>query len=354
GHLESLGSAPWWDMAHGFGVSVFPLMPLDKEPPVDPENLAATMMRHLGLGPLALVTLGATPGNRSAVSPFLRPPKLQAREPGSAWNHTSGSLQALVERVPEARLVRALLEFQQQLEKVSPTANSLVAPYVPRYRAQRVFSLPQNKKVLSFLSHRAGLNSNVICEQVENSTGILIVFMINKSWTNLSTKRCVFQQILTWTVSRHLSPWLNSSLQSTRLQRGLPLARMVSAMRSIRTWKSASSMLHLIRRIAQRSGGARSRVRELLGRVVDELKHQLVDYLWMQETVSQYAIQKLNGVQAHLLYPSFVEDKMVLDQIYRQVPDMTGQSPLADWFRARSAVMLKRWKALAGKGLSPL
>ncbi|EEC17001.1 hypothetical protein IscW_ISCW013079 [Ixodes scapularis] len=92
----------------------------------------------------------------------------------------------------------------------------------------------------------------------------------------------------------------------------------------------------------------------MLTRVVDELKHQLIDYPWMQDAVSQYAIQKLNGVQEHLLYPPFVEDKMVLEQIYRQVPDLTGQTPLADWFRARSAIMHKRWKALSGKGLSPL
>ncbi|XP_042149421.1 uncharacterized protein LOC121047597 [Ixodes scapularis] len=110
----------------------------------------------------------------------------------------------------------------------------------------------------------------------------------------------------------------------------------------------------LARPFVEQATATRANVREMLTRVVDELKHQLIDYPWMQDAVSQYAIQKLNGVQEHLLYPPFVEDKMVLEQIYRQVPDLTGQTPLADWFRARSAIMLKRWKALSGKGLSPL
>lgn len=95
-------------------------------------------------------------------------------------------------------------------------------------------------------------------------------------------------------------------------------------------------------------------MKESLSRAVDQLKHQLVDYLWMHETVSQYAIQKLNGLQAHVLYPPYVEDKMVLEQIYRQVPDLLGDSVMHDWFRTKSALMLKRWKALAGKGLPPL
>ncbi|KAH9380481.1 hypothetical protein HPB48_008815 [Haemaphysalis longicornis] len=100
---------------------------------------------------------------------------------------------------------------------------------------------------------------------------------------------------------------------------------------------------------------ARSAVRDAVATATDQLKRQLVGYLWMSEAVSQRAVHKLNALQAHLFYPAFVEDKMVLEQIYRQVPDTLGQQPaLLEWFRARSAVMLKRWKALAGKGLPPL
>ncbi|KAL3183616.1 hypothetical protein MRX96_033718 [Rhipicephalus microplus] len=101
---------------------------------------------------------------------------------------------------------------------------------------------------------------------------------------------------------------------------------------------------------------ARTAARDVLASATDQLKRQLVDYMWIAEPVSQRAVQKLNALQAHLLYPPFVEDKMVLEQIYRQVPDVGGgDGPvLLDWFRARSAVMLKRWKALAGKGLPPL
>lgn len=84
------------------------------------------------------------------------------------------------------------------------------------------------------------------------------------------------------------------------------------------------------------------------------MKHTLIDYAWMHESVSQQAIQKLNSMNIHLLYPPFVEDKMILEQIYRQVPDIGNASLLEDFFHAKSALMLKKWKGLVGKGIQPM
>ncbi|KAM7299367.1 hypothetical protein ISCGN_019933 [Ixodes scapularis] len=353
--LERQGSAPWWDVIRGLGVSVFPLTPLEKEPPVALETLAAAMMRHLGLGPLASITLAATPGNRSTVALYLRPPKLRVREAGSLWNQTSKALQALTGRLPETRLVRSLLEFQRQVEQASAEATNPVAPFVPRYRTLRVFSLPQNK-MWNWRNFFATLLEDVVPLQTVDVVVVFPAYLDALGQLLLKTERAVVYNYLVLELLLESSPLVPSSLSphvALPRRNGGPRTERL-CVRLVQELMSHAATALLARPFVEQATATRANVRDMLTRVVDELKHQLIDYPWMQDAVSQYAIQKLNGVQEHLLYPPFVEDKMVLEQIYRQVPDLTGQTPLADWFRARSAIMLKRWKALSGKGLSPL
>lgn len=63
------------EIAERLGVPVYPL-PLNREPPVALEQMAAMMQRHLGLGPLASIRLGSVPGNRTNVALFVSPYKL--------------------------------------------------------------------------------------------------------------------------------------------------------------------------------------------------------------------------------------------------------------------------------------
>ncbi|KAH7940149.1 hypothetical protein HPB52_022064 [Rhipicephalus sanguineus] len=336
----------WWSVAQRLGVSQFPL-PLDKEPPVAPEQLAGHLLRHLGLGPLIGLRLAAPPGNRSAVAIYVHPPPAAA---SWRWNETASGLQALTQRSPEGQLVRALVDLDRTVARIAAKATPPVATYVPRYHTVRIFSLPQHAK------WRWREVFSVLLEDLAAPQTVSLVLTapgyVEEAAPLLADARpAAVHNYLAWRLALELAPLLPVLPASVALggvqQR--PERRCLRELRALME-HAATALL-----APQPGPQGRSAARDVLASATDQLKRQLVDYMWIAEPVSQRAVQKLNALQAHLLYPPFVEDKMVLEQIYRQVPDIGGDSPvLLDWFRARSAVMLKRWKALAGKGLPPL
>ncbi|XP_077492562.1 endothelin-converting enzyme 1-like [Amblyomma americanum] len=344
--LTEQGHDAWWAVAQRLGVSQFPL-PLDREPPLAPEQLAGHLLRHLGLGPLVNLRLAAAPGNRSAVAIYVQPP---SAGPNWRWNETASGLQALTQRTPDGTVVRALVELDSSVARTAARAAPPVASYVPRYRTVRIFSLPQNAKwrwrdVFSALLEDLATPQTV-------SLVLTAPSYLDEAASQLGDARpAALHNYLSWRLALELAPLLPVLPGATLLPRGTERAER----RCLRELRAV--MEHAVTALLAPQPGAqaRSAARDAVATTTDQLKRQLVDYLWLAEAVSQRAVHKLNTLQAHLLYPPFVEDKMVLEQIYRQVPDIGSDGPvLLDWFRARSAVMLKRWKALAGKGLPPL
>ncbi|XP_075728389.1 neprilysin-1 [Rhipicephalus microplus] len=337
----------WWSVAQRLGVSQFPL-PLDKEPPVAPEQLAGHLLRHLGLGPLINLRLAAPPGNRSAVAIYVHPPPAAA---SWHWNGTASALQALTQRSPDGQLVRALVELDRTVARVAVKATPPVATYVPRYHTVRIFSLPQHAKW-----RWRGVFSALLEDLAAPQT--VSVVLTAPGYTEEAAPLladagpAAVYNYLAWRLALELAPLLPVLPASVALG-GAQQRTERRCLRELRALMEHAATALLAPQLGPQ---ARTAARDVLASATDQLKRQLVDYMWIAEPVSQRAVQKLNALQAHLLYPPFVEDKMVLEQIYRQVPDVGGgDGPvLLDWFRARSAVMLKRWKALAGKGLPPL
>ncbi|KAH7933911.1 hypothetical protein HPB49_018961 [Dermacentor silvarum] len=323
----------WWAVAQRLGVSQFPL-PLDREPSVTPELLAGHLLRHLGLGPLVALRLGTPPGNRSAVAIYVDPPSTAA---SWRWNETASGLQALTQRSPDGQVVRALVELDRTVARTAAKASPPVAAYVPRYRTIRIFSLPQHAK-WRWREMFSALLEDLAAPQTVSLVLTAPGYVEEAAPLLADARPAAVHNYLAWRLALELAPLLPVLPASVLLAadgvQQRPERRCLRELRGL--MEHAATAL-----LAPQPG--------------PQLKRQLVDYMWIAEPVSQRAVQKLNALQAHLLYPPFVEDKMVLEQIYRQVPDAGGDNPvLLDWFRARSAVMLKRWKALAGKGLPPL
>ncbi|XP_049511388.1 uncharacterized protein LOC125939907 [Dermacentor silvarum] len=338
----------WWAVAQRLGVSQFPL-PLDREPSVTPELLAGHLLRHLGLGPLVALRLGTPPGNRSAVAIYVDPPSTAA---SWRWNETASGLQALTQRSPDGQVVRALVELDRTVARTAAKASPPVAAYVPRYRTIRIFSLPQHAK-WRWREMFSALLEDLAAPQTVSLVLTAPGYVEEAAPLLADARPAAVHNYLAWRLALELAPLLPVLPASVLLAadgvQQRPERRCLRELRGLME-HAATALL-----APQPGPQGRTAARDALAAATDQLKRQLVDYMWIAEPVSQRAVQKLNALQAHLLYPPFVEDKMVLEQIYRQVPDAGGDNPvLLDWFRARSAVMLKRWKALAGKGLPPL
>ncbi|XP_075531506.1 neprilysin-1-like [Dermacentor variabilis] len=346
--LTAQSSDAWWAVAQRLGVSQFPL-PLDREPPVAPELLAGHLLRHLGLGPLVALRLGTPPGNRSAVAIYVDPPSTAA---SWRWNETASGLQALTRRSPDGQVVRALVELDRAVAHTAAKASPPVAAYVPRYRTIRIFSLPQHAK-WRWREVFSALLEDLAAPQTVSLVLTAPGYVEEAAPLLADARPAAVHNYLAWRLALELAPLLPVLPASVLLAadgvQQRPERRCLRELRGLME-HAATALL-----APQPGPQGRTAARDVLAAATDQLKRQLVDYMWIAESVSQRAVQKLNALQAHLLYPPFVEDKMVLEQIYRQVPDVGGDNPvLLDWFRARSAVMLKRWKALAGKGLPPL
>lgn len=365
-YMSTKGLSPFWTVATQLGIPKFPLG-FEEEPPLALEDLAARIQRHLDLGVFLSVRVRLLPGNRSRKAIFIAPPRsplLQVEEDGPqppAWkrNLTQSGILALTDRAPDTHIMRSILELEQAL--VQAVGQDESTSYIPNYEIQRVFNLPRNKK-WHWRKYFSALLEDVVPLQTVEIVAASPKYLDALAKIILSTERPVVYNYLVWRLAVHLSPFMPSKFAplvpfSPEHTEWVPYAPPLEelCMKLVGDLMSHAVTTIYIRN--QRVGmpsGTRIAVKDSLNQVVDQMKHTLIDYLWMHETVSQRAIQKLNAIEVHLLYPPFVDDKMVLEQIYRQVPDIGNDTVLEDYFRAKSALMLKKWKALAGKGVQPI
>ncbi|KAL1430789.1 hypothetical protein MTO96_014655 [Rhipicephalus appendiculatus] len=314
----------WWSVAQRLGVSQFPL-PLDKEPPVAPEQLAGHLLRHLGLGPLIGLRLAAPPGNRSAVAIYVHPPPAAS---SWRWNETASGLQALTQRSPDGQLVRVLVELDRTVARVAAKATPPVATYVPRYHTVRIFGLPQHAK-WRWREVFSALLEDLAAPQTVSVVLTAPGYVEEAAPLLADARPAAVHNYLAWRLALELAPLLPVLPASVTMggAQQRPERRCLRELRALME-HAATALL-----APQPGPQGRTAARDVLASATDQLKRQLVDYMWIAEPVSQRAVQKLNALQAHLLYPPFVEDKMVLEQIYRQVPDVGGDGPvLLDWW----------------------
>ncbi|XP_064489546.1 neprilysin-1-like [Ornithodoros turicata] len=365
--LETKGLSPFWTIATRLGIPKFPLG-FEEDPPLALEDLAAHFQRHLGLGVFVSVKVQLLPGNRSNKAVSVSPPKsplLQVQDDGSKppeWktNLTQNGILALTDRAPDTHVVRSILELEQALAQAIQL-ESKTTSYIPQYERQKIFNLPRNKK-WQWRKFFASLLEDIVPLQTVDLVVSSQEYMDTLAKIILNTERPVVYNYLVWRLAVHVSPFLPSKFaplvpfspeHNRWVPREPPLGELCMSL-------IGDLMSHAVTTIYirnQRAGipnGLRASVKDSLNQVVDQMKHTLIDYTWMHESVSQQAIRKLNSIEVHLLYPPFVEDKMVLEQIYRQVPDIGNASLLEDFFHAKSALMLKKWKGLVGKGVQPI